>query len=1273
MSNRGKKDELKKEKILSNIIESISSLNHDFLIRCESSPLFPLENFSISKRFDGNLFQENIEYKIGNYLIKKTLGKGTFGKVKLGIYLPTKEKVAIKIFEKARIIENDDEIRLKREFEMLSSFNHPNIIHVSEIFESSDCFYSVMEYCEGGELFNYIVKNRRLSDEESSFFYYQLINGLEYIHSLGIVHRDLKPENLLLTTGNLLKIIDFGLSNYFKNDLLSTPCGSPSYASPEMIEGKEYNGFKIDIWSSGIILYAMLCGFLPFEDKDNDALYEKILENKLLFPKYISKEPKDLLEKILVKDPNKRISISKIKNHPFYLKGKEIFEQEFNIYQVTKDFLNNKASFIENICIPKIFNKCNFNENTYKKEKKKIIEDNLIKKIVIYQNKVDKKKEKHDINNQRKVKINNLKVKEVEDEKETKSIKEEIKPIIGRKQTKIKKKKIIETNNYSIKNEKHNYKIFELNKENSVINLKIDYHKKSKCLFTNNLKEKNNENNLKIQINDNIKLNKINRNYNIKNKLKKRNTNISIKEKEISQNKDKNRTIIRNNKNKFRKKLIKSEQKSNLKINAYTFNSCKKPDYNVFKNRIQIKKNYQSLLKHDNHNLINERIINIKIFKNKLNIKEKLNRRKLIHKGKLYDKKINNITNNTIDIVDIPKKLKVCYNFHKFIKCSKIDTKRTKSEEKQNMELNSFEISKIKINENNKNILDDNKSSKNKQNSNNKKKYEKYKELHKNNLKNVNSVFKKNNYNNKTNTLLLVEENKKKIIKAEKRIEKQKTLLKINKINIRNIYTDNINNIKKNIIENNKNIEDKLKNNIEKEKTRYYNIKTNITNTNINERKISPKKFQLELKRNNKIYTMNNFDKIKNNNLWKQNLNKSIKNKTNLNIDKMIKKTIDIENNKSHIMDIDISTNIGYIKTADNSKNKNINLNRSNKKINKFTKINILGNTKKLFNKDKLNFNIELNNKKYNFKDIIIKNKKNNLNIKKSPDLNKNNLKYKIKKINIIEKICDKKGKNQLDHIKFSSQKTIKMKNQFKTYKAFILHNKTQNSLLTNFSKISNKTPNNSKFNSFIKNPFIINETNIYDNMIPISSSYTDFTSKTYNLNKNANDNINSKSSIDNEKKSFVSIKNSEVNLNLIDSQLIMRSLNRKKEAKKKYKIVGKTKSVKSFYNNHLSELCSKFNTSISIYNNNLTSNINNSNNNCIPISKKAIINIKSNNILNSNSKKILNNTENNNNNKKIINICNKKYINNKDNLLTKSTGIIFEDYHELKTHKKML
>ena len=272
------------------------------------------------------------EYKIGNYLIGQTLGEGTFGKVKLGIYLPKDEKVAIKVLEKKRMINKDDHIRLKREFDMINEFNHPNVILVHEIFETNEKYYCVMEYCEGGELFHYIVKKKRLTEKESAFLYFQLINGLEYIHSLGIVHRDLKPENLLLSREHLLKIIDFGLSNYFKEnqtELLSTACGSPCYASPEMVSGKKYDGIKIDIWASGIILFAMINGYLPFEDDNNEVLFDKILECKIEFPEYMSEESIDLIKKILVVDPEQRITIPEIKKHPFFIKGKSLFDSVF--------------------------------------------------------------------------------------------------------------------------------------------------------------------------------------------------------------------------------------------------------------------------------------------------------------------------------------------------------------------------------------------------------------------------------------------------------------------------------------------------------------------------------------------------------------------------------------------------------------------------------------------------------------------------------------------------------------------------------------------------------------------------------------------------------------------------------------------------------------------------------------------------------------------------------------------------------------------------------
>ena len=198
---------------------------------------------------------QNILY---DYTVKETIGIGTFSKVKLGIKKATGEKVAIKILDKSKIKTKPDKIRVERELNILKKINHINIIKIIQTKEGINNIYIIMEYIDN-DLFLYIVNNRRLDEKESALYYFQLITGLEYLHLLNIIHRDLKPENLLITKNKILKIIDFGLSNYFMGEkLLCTPCGSPSYTPPEMIKGDKYNGYAVDIWSSGIILYAML-------------------------------------------------------------------------------------------------------------------------------------------------------------------------------------------------------------------------------------------------------------------------------------------------------------------------------------------------------------------------------------------------------------------------------------------------------------------------------------------------------------------------------------------------------------------------------------------------------------------------------------------------------------------------------------------------------------------------------------------------------------------------------------------------------------------------------------------------------------------------------------------------------------------------------------------------------------------------------------------------------------------------------------------------------
>lgn len=153
-----------------------------------------------------------------------------------------------------------------------------------------------MEYAPNGELFDYIVKKKRLPDKEACRFFNQILGGIQYLHKNNICHRDLKPENLLLDENMNIKIVDFGLSNTYKNnETLKTACGSPCYASPEMIAGRRYAGLDTDIWSLGVILYAMTVGYLPFEDPDTNKLYKKILSCDYLIPGYIEKSAKNMI------------------------------------------------------------------------------------------------------------------------------------------------------------------------------------------------------------------------------------------------------------------------------------------------------------------------------------------------------------------------------------------------------------------------------------------------------------------------------------------------------------------------------------------------------------------------------------------------------------------------------------------------------------------------------------------------------------------------------------------------------------------------------------------------------------------------------------------------------------------------------------------------------------------------------------------------------------------------------------------------------------------
>lgn len=221
--------------------------------------------------------------------------------------------------EKDKIKDSADIERVSREIKILKQVIHPNIVKLYEIIESPKQLYLIMEYASGGELFDYIVARSKLKESQACIFFQQLLAGVEYLQQIKVVHRDLKPENLLLDSQKNIKIVDFGLSNLYKGDeTLKTACGSPCYAAPEMIAGKRYHGSCVDVWSCGVILFAMLCGYLPFEDPNTSNLYKKILSGEYKIGTWLSGEAQDLIKKILSTNPDNRYTIDMIRNHPWY-------------------------------------------------------------------------------------------------------------------------------------------------------------------------------------------------------------------------------------------------------------------------------------------------------------------------------------------------------------------------------------------------------------------------------------------------------------------------------------------------------------------------------------------------------------------------------------------------------------------------------------------------------------------------------------------------------------------------------------------------------------------------------------------------------------------------------------------------------------------------------------------------------------------------------------------------------------------------------------------
>eukprot|EP00123_Amoebidium_parasiticum_P008600 comp18910_c0_seq1/m.21055 comp18910_c0_seq1/g.21055 ORF comp18910_c0_seq1/g.21055 comp18910_c0_seq1/m.21055 type:complete len:624 (-) comp18910_c0_seq1:444-2315(-) len=260
------------------------------------------------------------EKRMGPFLLKKVLGKGSTGHVRLGVHKDTGLEVAVKIISKKRLsIEKDLQHKVEREIAILKLIKHPHVLSLYDVYESDHNLYLVLEYVEGGELFDYLAKKGKLTLDETLVFFQQIISAIDYCHHHFICHRDLKPENLLLDRHNNLKIADFGMASLQQlGSLLDQSCGTPHYASPEVIRGIKYDGRLADVWSCGVILHALLTGSLPFDDDNITKLLTKIKVGLFKMPEDLPADVQTLLRRILTVNPSKRYTMDDIKTNPWF-------------------------------------------------------------------------------------------------------------------------------------------------------------------------------------------------------------------------------------------------------------------------------------------------------------------------------------------------------------------------------------------------------------------------------------------------------------------------------------------------------------------------------------------------------------------------------------------------------------------------------------------------------------------------------------------------------------------------------------------------------------------------------------------------------------------------------------------------------------------------------------------------------------------------------------------------------------------------------------------
>lgn len=288
---------------------------------------------------------------VGGYELGEVLGKGSFSTVRKAIHQTTRQVFAVKIIDKQLLVKENMEAQLKREIAVMKGLKHENVMQLVEVLQTTKNVYIVLELVTGGELFEKIVQSKKIPEDLARKYFQQLVFGLYYCHVMGIAHRDLKPENLLLDDTATLKISDFGLSNLQRQSpsgktwKMVTCCGTPNYVAPEVLREAGYNGFKADVWSSGVILFVMCAGYLPFHDAHVNKLFAKISKADYTMCPTFTDQLKDLIGKMLDPNPDTRITLEQLVNHSWFTPGVDQAKlQDVLSTQPTPDAQERKAA-----------------------------------------------------------------------------------------------------------------------------------------------------------------------------------------------------------------------------------------------------------------------------------------------------------------------------------------------------------------------------------------------------------------------------------------------------------------------------------------------------------------------------------------------------------------------------------------------------------------------------------------------------------------------------------------------------------------------------------------------------------------------------------------------------------------------------------------------------------------------------------------------------------------------------------------------------------------